>query len=92
MRLLRRTLFYTGVVLYLVSCPLTVLYALGYLVEPGADQRLVKTGLVAISTVPSGASVHIGKSRYTRITPTLLRDLLPGSYPIRLNFDSRSVM
>lgn len=64
---------------------MTILYALGYLVKPGTERGIVKTGLIYISTVPSGASVYIGDKRFTERTPTLLRDLLPGTYPIRMS-------
>ena len=42
MRRLRVALFYMLVVVYLVVCPLTVLYALGYLYQPGPAQGIVK--------------------------------------------------
>jgi len=84
MLLLRRIFFYLFIVLYLILCPWTILYALGYLYRPGAEQGIVKTGLISLSTVPPGASVYVGKSRYTQKTPATLRDLLPGDYPVRL--------
>ncbi len=64
---------------------MTILYALGYILKPGTEKGLVKTGLIYISTVPSGASVYIDNKRYTRRTPAILRDLLPGNYPIRIS-------
>ena len=64
---------------------MTILYALGYILKPGMEQGLVKTGLIYISTVPSGASVYISNKRYTRRTPAILRDLTPGNYPIRIS-------
>jgi len=69
---------------YLALCPLTILYALGYLFRPGAEGGLVKTGLIYLSTAPPGASVYLGNQRYTQRTPTVLRDLVPGDYPVKL--------
>ena len=85
MLLLRRIFFYLFLVIYLIACPMTILYALGYILKPGMEQGLVKTGLIYISTVPSGASVYISNKRYTRRTPAILRDLTPGNYPIRIS-------
>ncbi len=61
-----------------------VMYALGYLWMPNPSKGLVETGLVTLATAPSGASVYLGKSRYTEKTPTLLRDLIPGQYSVTL--------
>ena len=84
MRLLRRVVFWLFVAIYLTVCPLTILYAFGYLYEPGAAGGLVKTGLIYLSTAPPGASVYLGNGRYTQPTPTILRDLLPGTYQVKL--------
>ena len=84
MLLLRRIVFYVFVALYLFLCPLVISYALGYWIRPGTVQGLVKTGLISLSTSPRGATVYVGKSRYTQQTPTVLRDMLPGQYLITL--------
>lgn len=88
MLFLRRIFFYLFTAIYVVACPMTILYALGYIVKPGTEHGLVKTGLIYLSTVPSGASVYIGNKRYTQKTPAILRDLIPGTYPIRLGFEN----
>jgi len=80
----RKILFYTLVAVYLVLCPLTILYALGYVLKPGTEHGITRTGVISISTVPPGATVYVGRSRYTEVTPTILHDLLPGSYEITL--------
>ncbi len=84
MILLRRFFFGVFVAAYLVLCPLTILYALGYLVRPGMERGIVKTGLVYLATTPSGATVYLGQKRYTGTTPAVLRGLLPGEYSVRL--------
>lgn len=84
MQRFRRLVFSAFVVLYLLLCPLTILYALGYVLQPG-EQRFVKTGLISLSTAPSGASVHVGNRRYAKRTPTTIRALLPGEYTVRLS-------
>ncbi len=80
----RKILFYILVAVYLVLCPLTILYALGYVLKPGTEHGITKTGLLSLSTVPPGATIYVGRSRYTEPTPAVLHDLLPGSYEISL--------
>ncbi|MDP3704018.1 MAG: PEGA domain-containing protein, partial [Candidatus Omnitrophota bacterium] len=89
MRTFRRIVFWIFVGLYFTICPLTVLYALGYWFQPGSVGGLVKTGLISLATEPSGASVYLGNRRYTQKTPTVLRDLLPGDYPVKLVLKDR---
>jgi len=84
MRHLRQFFFYSFVVLYLILCPLTILYALGYVLRPGTEHGITKTGLLSLSTTPPGATIYVGHSRYTEPTPAVLHDLLPGSYEISL--------
>ncbi|MBI3999941.1 MAG: PEGA domain-containing protein [Candidatus Omnitrophica bacterium] len=84
MLFLRRIFFYLFVAVYLIFCPLIILYALGYIYKPGAEQGIVKSGLIYLSTAPPGASVYFGNRRYTKRTPTLLPNLIPGDYPVRL--------
>jgi hypothetical protein len=81
---LRSILFYLFLALYLVVTPLAILYALGYQIRPGRHQAWIKTGLISLETEPTGARVFLGASRYRWKTPTMLRDLKPGDYPIHL--------
>ena len=85
MKLFRRIIFSLFVLAYLMLCPLTILYAFGYSFRPGSERGLVKTGLIYLSTNPSGASVYLGKRRFTHRTPAMLRGLLPGQYPVRVS-------
>lgn len=85
MRVLRRILFYVFLAAYLVVTPQVILYALGYLYRPGDERGLVRSCLIALDTSPAGARIHVGESRYARRTPAVIRDLLPGAYPIRLS-------
>lgn len=84
MRILRRVVFSIFVVLYLILCPLTILYALGYLYRPGVEEGIVKTGLIYLATSPPGASIYVGNRRFRARTPAAIPNLLPGSYPVRV--------
>ena len=80
--LLRKIIFYILLIFYLMACPLVLLYASGYILRPGSEHGLVRTGLVSVSSVPPGASVYLGRKKFTKKTPALLMDLLPGDYTI----------
>ena len=82
MFLLRRVLFYLFVFIYCVSCPLIVWYALGYILKPGTEHGIAKTGLIYLSTLPSGAMVHVENKRFSEKTPTMIRGLLPADYRV----------
>ena len=81
--LARKILFYFFLIIYLVICPLVVLYALGYLFYP-LKKGITQTGVLYVSSEPAGASIYLGKSRYTQNTPTAIPELLPGKYSLRL--------
>ncbi|MBI4431819.1 MAG: PEGA domain-containing protein [Candidatus Omnitrophica bacterium] len=83
MTLLRRVVFYILLVTYLITCPLVILYALGYGYNPGHAPHITKMGVISLSTVPSGASVYLGRSRFTEKTPTVIMDLFPGDYLLK---------
>ena len=84
MLLIRRIFFYLFILAYLIYCPVLIFYALGYIVRPGENQAIVKSGLIYLSTAPSGATVYLGNRKYFRKTPAVLSDLIPGSYEVKL--------
>lgn len=79
----RRILFYLFILIYLSLCPLLILYSFGYILNP-VNNRISRTGLIHLSTVPSGAHVYLGKSRYQFKTPASIAELLPGTYQLHL--------
>ncbi|OIO36649.1 MAG: hypothetical protein AUJ74_01600 [Candidatus Omnitrophica bacterium CG1_02_44_16] len=83
MPLARRIIFYIFVVLYLVLCPILVLYTLGFILNP-KEGEWVHTGLIHFSTIPEGANVYLGKSRFIHFTPTVIQELISGSYDIAI--------
>ena len=83
MQFLRKAFFYIFLILYLISCPLLILYAFGYIFNP-KSLELVQTGLMYLSSIPVQATVYIGKSRFREKTPAVLRELIPGNYSLKL--------
>ncbi|MEA3489266.1 MAG: PEGA domain-containing protein [Candidatus Omnitrophota bacterium] len=87
MQFLRRIFFYIFAAIYIVFCPLTIMYALGYIFKPGAEKGVEKTGLIYLSSAPAGATVYMNSSKYTKKTPTVIQELLPAGYSIRLELN-----
>ncbi|MBF0571050.1 MAG: PEGA domain-containing protein [Candidatus Omnitrophica bacterium] len=83
---LRKIIFYIFSLLYLIFCPLIVLRMLGFDINP-LTLRLVKTGLIYVSTNPPGATVYIDGRMASQKTPTALRDLHPGEHFIRIELN-----
>jgi len=83
---LRKIVFYIFALIYLVLCPLIVARMLGFVINP-LTHRLVKTGLVYVSTIPSNAIVYFDGRLSPQKTPTAMRDLPPGKHFIRIELD-----
>ncbi|MFH1837833.1 MAG: PEGA domain-containing protein [Candidatus Omnitrophota bacterium] len=85
MQFLRKIIFYICAAVYVVICPILILYAIGYIYEPGiTGGGIVKAGLISLSTAPGGADVYVNDKLYAEKTPTLIRELLPNDYDITL--------
>jgi len=80
---LRKIVFYVFALIYLILCPLIVARMLGFVINP-MTHRLVKTGLVYISTNPPDATVYIDGCVAHQKTPIAIRDLTPGQHFIRI--------
>jgi hypothetical protein len=84
MIIFRKVLFYLFFALYLVLCPIIILYAFGYIFTPKVEEGFAKTGLIHIETLPSNAFLSIGNKRYIERTPATIRNLLPGQYDVKI--------
>ena len=84
MIIFRKILFYLFLVLYLVLCPIIILYAFGYIFTPKVEEGFAKTGLIHIETLPANASISIASRHYAEKTPATIRNLLPGQYDVKI--------
>lgn len=80
----RKFLFYILLIAYLLITPYAIMYALGYIVGPGKGDFINKTGLLSIESEPKGARVYVNGRRFSRTTPSAVRDLLPGEYDVEV--------
>ena len=83
---LRKIIFYIFLLIYLIVCPLLILRMLGFVFNPQTHQ-FVKTGIIYVSSNPPDARVTINGRRVPEATPTVIRDLSPGQYTLRMELD-----
>ena len=78
--------YVAAVVVFLVAAAYAVVYATGYRLDL-KTWTLKETGVLAITTKPSGATVVLNDIPQARKTPFTLRNALPGAYHIKLTLD-----
>ncbi len=74
--------FLTAVVFVLLSLYL-VLYATGYRLD-FTTWKIEKTGVLAVTTKPTGATITLDGKEYGKSTPFTLRNLAAGKYRLRV--------
>ena len=84
MLFLRKIFFYIFLIIYLLACPVIILYAFGFILKPDTSKPIIKTGLIYLSTVPPGASIYLDDKLQDPKTPASLPDLDPADYTVRL--------
>jgi len=75
-----------AVIVFGMVASYALLYATGYRLN-FQDWSLHKTGVLAITTKPSGARVLIDDKKYGKTTPITVRNMLPGTYTIKLELE-----
>ncbi|MBD3248275.1 PEGA domain-containing protein, partial [Candidatus Falkowbacteria bacterium] len=99
----RKILFYTFILIFLITTPLVILYAIGYKIDlsnPGNFRFVQKTGMILLETKPTQAKIYIddkiqrsfmdnilGRESNLIKTPAKIKGLLPGEYQVRLELD-----
>ena len=75
----RKNLFYVFTAVYVIVCPILILYAVGFWFNPSTS-NIVETGVISINTFPSGADIFLNNKKVNAKTPTVIRSLPPGEY------------
>lgn len=70
-------------VTFVIVATIGVLYATGYRINFESFQ-VQKTGVLGVTTRPSGATVIVSGKSYPKRTPFALRNLLPGEYMVEV--------
>jgi hypothetical protein len=83
---IRGFLFYFSVCVFLIGLPCILSFALGYKFDR-RSLKFTKTGLIFLKTQPQGASIYLDEKILEEKTPATLRELLPGTYKIRVELE-----
>ncbi len=80
-RIKRVVAFYFSITLFLILLPIILSYSLGYHIDFNAF-KIYKTGLIYISSHPSGALIYVNGKLHQDLTPAQIEELKPGTYRI----------
>ena len=83
---IRSVLYYASVLVFFMSLPYILSYALGFKFNP-RTLKFTKTGIIAIETQPAGASVYLNGVLLDKKTPVTVQELLPGKYNVRIELE-----
>jgi hypothetical protein len=78
----RQLLFYTFMLGFLISAPLILLYTAGYRYHPSLG-KIVKTGVVSVTTIPKNATVIIDGEKQNQKTPATIDNVHATEHSIR---------
>ncbi len=79
----RSTIFLAFTAAFLITAPLVVLYTAGYRYQFGSA-RIVKTGILSISTHPKSATIFLEDKEQSKRSPNVIKNLRPGETHVRL--------
>lgn len=85
----RRLFYYLFFFGFLISAPLVVLYTAGYRYNPTLG-KIVKTGVVSVTTFPKNANVYLDGQQVKGQTPVVIDDIFPGEHTVRVTKDEYS--
>ena len=80
---LRSIYLFIFIIFFLITAPLLLFYSMGYRYDFNSRQ-IWQTGSLLIETKPKKAQVFINNEPQNDLTPTLLKNLKPGSYHVKV--------
>ncbi len=82
----RRILYITFILIFLVIAPLLLIHTAGYRYD-WARKRLIRTGVMNLSSIPKSGSIFINGEDTNKKTPRIISNLLPGEYNVEIKKD-----
>lgn len=79
----RKLLFILSVVLFFSLLPAILLFTFGYKID-WKSHRILKTGLIWVTSIPEGAEIYLNGKFLDEKTPATISELLPGNYSLSL--------
>jgi len=86
---IRVVLFYLSVLVFFITLPFILSFALGYKFNP-KQLKFIKAGLIVLKSQPAGAAIYLEGKPVNSRTPATIDELLPGTYRVRLELDEHS--
>jgi len=83
----RAVLYYSSLLIFFLGLPFILSFALGYKFNR-STMKFTQTGLIYIRTQPPGAAIYINDKLINDKTPMAIRELLPGSYRVRVELSN----
>ncbi len=84
--ILRNLIFTVFTTAFVVGAPLVVLYTAGYRFNP-INGRIVRTGVLVVSSLPRGATINFPGYSTNKKTPIIFNRVMPGDYQLTLSHD-----
>ncbi len=81
--IIRHIAFYFSLALYFILLPIILSYSLGYHID-FHKFKIYKTGIMALKSTPSGASIYINSKLHPDLTPARIEELRPGTYSVEV--------
>ena len=82
-KIIRYSAFYFSLALYLILLPIILAYSFGYHID-FHKFIIYKTGILALKSTPSAASIYINGKIYKDSTPARVEELRPGTYLVEV--------
>lgn len=83
---IRAVLFYLSVLVFIITLPLILSFALGYKFNPNT-LKFTKAGIIVLKTQPGSASIYLNSKLLDAKTPATVDELLPGNYRVKLEIE-----
>ena len=80
---LRKIFFWLFFISFVVLVPILVFYSLGYKFDK-QSKKLLRTGTISIKSLPGGANIFLDGKKLNDTTPSILSELPPKDYVIKL--------
>jgi len=80
----RKIIFWVLLAFYIITLPILLMFAFGITLEPRGNKPVIRTGILEVSSRPSGSLIKINGKSVKEKTPAVIENMKPGIYTITL--------
>jgi len=80
----RTILFFSCLVIFLISCPIILAYSIGYAFDING-KKIVPTGSISIKSFPKNATISLNGILSEKVSPSLIPNLSAGLYDVEIS-------